>query len=75
MVDELAPLSLVEAARRLGTTPFDLIRVAVAHGEMPSGTMRFDAARMERLYETGAFARASADVASPRAKAIAEQSR
>jgi hypothetical protein len=75
MIDDLAPLSLTEAARRLGTTPFDLVRVAVAHGEMPTGTMRFDAARLQRLAATGAFTVRGAGDASARPKAAAEQPR
>jgi hypothetical protein len=76
MIDELAPLSLTEAARRLGTTPFDLVRIAVAHGEMPTGPMRFDASRLQRLAATGAFGN-HAPGATPgaRTKAAAEQPR
>jgi hypothetical protein len=76
MVDELAPLGLVDAARRLGTTPFDLVRVAVAAGEMPTGPMRFDAARLERIAAAGAFRPATpAPTATPQRKSAAEQAR
>jgi hypothetical protein len=75
MLDDLAPLGLVEAARRLGTSPFELVRVAVAHGEMPPGVARFDAARMQRLAATGAFGSPSPEPAAARSKPVAEQPR
>ena len=48
-MDELAPLGLAAAAQRLGTTPFDLVRLAVASGDMPAGPLRFDEALLAKL--------------------------
>lgn len=41
-MDELAPLGLAAAARRLGMSPFELVRTAVASGNLPPGTLRFE---------------------------------
>ena len=49
MLDELAPLGLAACARRLGVSPFELVRTAVAAGEMPSGVLLFDEARVAKL--------------------------
>jgi hypothetical protein len=44
LVDELAPLGLAACARRLGVSPFELVRAAVSTGDMPSGPLLFDEA-------------------------------
>ena len=53
MLDELAPLGLAACARRLGVSPFELVRMAVGAGEMPSGPLLFDDARIAKLAPPG----------------------
>ena len=64
MLDELAPLGLPACARRLGISPFELVRVAVAAGEMPSGPLLFDEARVAKLAAPGKTSGASSKARS-----------
>jgi hypothetical protein len=53
MLEELQPLSLVDAARQLGVTPFEVVRLLVAAGEVPDGPLRVDGALLGELRKLG----------------------
>lgn len=48
MLDELKPMTLTEAAKALGTDPFELVRVMVASGIAPQ-TLGFTREQVDRL--------------------------
>ena len=50
MIDEFRSSTLVQAARKLGVNPFELVRLSVALDE-PSADLRFTADSVERLRE------------------------
>lgn len=52
MLDEFRPLTLTDAARRLGVDPFEVLRLQVAAG-IAEPSMTFDAATIDRLREVG----------------------
>lgn len=53
MLDELKPVTLVEAARRIGTDPFEVVRLLVAAGAFPEGTLLIDGEIVEKLRGIG----------------------
>lgn len=53
MLDDLAPVGLADAARRLGTEPFEVVRLLVAAAAVPEGPLMIDATLIERLREIG----------------------
>ena len=53
MLDELMPLGLADAARKLGTEPFEVVRLLVAANAVPHGPLQVDGEAIERLREAG----------------------
>ena len=52
-MDELRPVSLTDAARRLGVDPFEVVRLLVASDAMPDGQPFLTSERVEHLRELG----------------------
>ncbi len=53
MLDELEPLGLTEAARRIGTDPFEVVRLLVAAGAVPEGPLLVEAEIVDKLRGIG----------------------
>lgn len=53
MLDELEPVGLVEAARRLGSDPFEVVRLLVAAAAVPDGALSIDPEIVDKLRGIG----------------------
>ncbi len=53
MLEELQPLSLTAAARRLGIDPFEVVRLLVASDQVPAGALAVDPQAIDALRELG----------------------
>lgn len=53
MLEELEPVGLPEAARRIGTDPFEVVRLLVAAGAVPEGPLLVDAEIVDKLRGIG----------------------
>lgn len=53
MLDELMPHGLADAARELGTDPFEVVRLLVAANAVPKGALQVDGETIDRLREIG----------------------
>src|SRR5687767_14283894 len=53
MLEELMPVGLADAARKLGTEPFEVVRLLVAANAVPQGPLQLGPDAVDRLREIG----------------------